>query len=256
MLALGFLSAAFVPLVWGQSSTGLQFEAATVKPNLSINGSSFGGCHAAGQAVSIPAGRCVFRRMSLRSILAEAYRIPALSYEYSIFIAGEPGWVNTEHFDIEAKAEDDGASFDDLTIMLRNLISERFKLAVHESTKEAGGYALVLAKGGGKIKPAQDSKVRSGIGGATLDTTNCIAVTNAPIGRFATRLSRILQAPVIDSTGLTNSYTFTLSWSAEPDDPSAAGIFGAIQEQLGLKLEAKRVPVKIFIIDHVERPAE
>jgi uncharacterized protein (TIGR03435 family) len=236
----------FIRMVYAQTSR-LEFEAASVKRNIST-GSIFGGCHGPGDKYT-PVGRCIFRRASLMRIIAQAYGFrPMLADQW---LKGEPGWAKSERYDIEAKSQDEAATAEDLRLMLRNLLAERFKLAVRETTEEVAGYALLVAKGGPKVK-AGDGKVRSSIG----SNSGRISADNAPMERLATVLSTQLGRPVVDITGLSGHYSFTLTFAKSDDDVSAPSIFTAVQEQLGLKLESKRVPTRILVIDHVERPSE
>jgi uncharacterized protein (TIGR03435 family) len=97
-----------------------------------------------------------------------------------------------------------------------------------------------------------DGVIRSGVGA----NPGSIRANNIPMERLAFALSAQLRAAVIDMTGLTERYSFTLTFAASDSDASAPSIFTAIQEQLGLKLESKRVPTRILVIDYVERPSE
>ena len=182
-------------------------------------------------------------------IMAEAYGFRPMQADQ--WLKGEPGWAKRERYDVEAKAEDDAASSEDLKLMLRNLLADRFKLALRESTEEVAGYALLVAKGGAKLKTGEATG-RSGIG----SNAGKMMADNVPMERVAIALSTQLRAPVAEMTGLTGRYSFTLSFAKDDDDLSAPSIFTAVQEQLGLRLESKRVPTRILVIDHLERPSE
>ncbi len=226
----------------------LSFEVVSIKVNPSTEGSIFTGCHQPNDP-RIPAGRCVFRRASLMWILAEAYALrPFLASQW---LAGVPTWATRERYDIEAKAENAEASPADLRLMVRNMLADRFKLAVHQITKEVSGYALLVAKGGPKVRKGNGTS-RPGIGGNLAG----IDATNVSMAGFASQLSGILGVPVVDMTELTGDYTFTLTFTRDPNDVSAPSIFTALQEQLGLKLESRRVPAQVLVIDHVEKPTE
>jgi uncharacterized protein (TIGR03435 family) len=234
-------------------------------------------------------------------------------------ITGAPDWLNSEHYDIEAKM--DGAQVDEFKAlspeltraarqhMLQKLLQDRFQLTLHRETKELPVYNLVIAKGGSKLqeskpddaagrgdKPADPalaaalaSKMASTggpsaavgggnaggggksvtvvPGGATsfsfssgrggVRTTSGRGTTTAAL---ATSLASIAGRPVLDKTGLTGKYDYKLEYApddSQPDADSPAGpsIFTAVQEQLGLKLEAAKGPVEIVVIDHIQKPS-
>jgi uncharacterized protein (TIGR03435 family) len=216
----------------------------------------------------------------MSSLLGIAYGIN--SYQLS-----GPGWLDTERFTVTAKVPR-GATKEQLTVMMRNLLIERFKLATHFEKKEVAGYRLVVAKGGQKLaaspgapnrdddpsKPPAQFKM-------TLDKEG---YPELPPGRnysmfiangrarwrfgdesmedFAAMLGGQIRQPILNATGLTGKYDFLVSWSyaaMQPDAPADAGptIFAAIQEQLGLKLESHKIPVDTLVIDHIEKvPSE
>ena len=204
-------------------------------------------------------------------------------------ISGGPAWVKTDRYDVEAKlGADDAAEFQKLgpkemsarrAQMLRSLLEDRFKLQVHVVTKDVPIYELVITKGGPKLKDAAtdtDEHLRKGpdgkpINGVMWFLSDHLTAQGYAIGSLANLLSQPFSAlgrPVVDKTGLTGSYNFTLNWSpqmksvlpgavataaAPPDD--APSIFTAIEE-LGLKLQPATGPEKYVVIDHVERPSE
>jgi uncharacterized protein (TIGR03435 family) len=163
-------------------------------------------------------------------------------------LSGEPSWVNTERYDIEAKAPDESIDDDALLAMLRNLLATEFKLVAHEASRETSGYGLHVVKGGPKMKPG-DGLTRGGM----ASNGNMINASNIMMPALATRLTGILRAPVTDLTGLTGKYTFTLSFSSDGNDPDRPTLFTALQEQLGLRLESMRLPTRILVIDHIEK---
>ena len=213
-----------------QASRPWEFEVASIKRNMSPDGSVFGGCHSPGAAVAIPVGRCIFRGASVRTIIAHAYGFRPMSA--GEFLQGEPGWVNTERYDIEAKASDDAATLEQLTTMLRSLLAAQFSLRLHEATKEVRGYALTVSKRGSRVTVG-DGKTRGGI--ALSDSS--IKVNNATMAVVAERLSRTLGSPVIDMTGLPGLYTFAISFAKDMDDTTQPAIFTAFEDQLGLRFE-------------------
>jgi uncharacterized protein (TIGR03435 family) len=155
--------------------------------------------------------------------------------------------------------------------MLRQILTERFKLTVHHENRELPVYALSVAKGGAKLKesvidPAVAASARRG-GGVQM-SMGMIAAHECTIPYFLSMLSRQLGRSIIDRTGLTSNYDFTLRWSADTgagtssNDPAGTqpdalpSIFTAVQEQLGLKLESTKAPADVLVVDHLERPTQ
>lgn len=205
-------------------------------------------------------------------------------------IIGAPSWIDHANYDIEAKV--DGAdmplmknlTLDQRREMIRKLLQDRFALKVHLESKELPVYALVVAKGGPKLhesKPgdtyANGIKGPDGKGGAGMmrfDGKQLIA-QGVPIDNITRFLSNQTGRTVVDQTGLTGKYDFTLDLPArqgpmamgKPPESDAAGadgasedagpsIFTLVQDQLGLKLESSKAQLPILIIDHVEQPSE
>jgi uncharacterized protein (TIGR03435 family) len=168
-------------------------------------------------------------------------------------ISGGPNWLDTERYDIAAKPEGEGSLPNEkLKPLLRQLLAQRFKLATHRGTKEFPGYALVVAKGGPKLKEAAGASdqryiLRGGVRGQ-----------NVSMGWLAAVLARPTGHPVVDQTGIRGNYDIKLDYAPDDSEISAAGpalpsIFTALQEQLGLQLKTQKVPVEMLLIDHVER---
>lgn len=170
-----------------------------------------------------------------------------------------PDWMSQSRFVIVARASAP-APKEKILEMFQTLLAERFKLAFHREKKEMPVYALVVAKNGPKLKAAADD-AGTDIGNKKGDVMTFHGV---PMEMLANTLAGSLDRPVLDETGLKGKYDFDLAWaerkrkgaSGEPASPDAASIFTTLQEQLGLKLESRRAPVEMFVIDHVERPSE
>jgi uncharacterized protein (TIGR03435 family) len=196
-------------------------------------------------------------------------------------IVGLPKWANSERFDIEAKvAGGDIAAFRKLTLdqvrlMGRPILTDRFKFAAHEEKRVLPLYALVVAKDGSKLKPstlsAQDANARTGLiqmrhasnaNGAT-PALNELTARGVTMDRLASTLSQQgLGRVVLDNTGLTDRYDFKLSWASESvaadinsTDTSGPSIFTAVSEQLGLKLEPQKGPASVLVVDLIEAPS-
>jgi uncharacterized protein (TIGR03435 family) len=193
-------------------------------------------------------GSFVMRNVPLRYALEWAYDLK--DYEIS-----GPDWINQEErFDIIAKASGP-ATNDQMRPMLQTLLLERLKMKVHRETRVLPVYLLLPGKGPAKVKPA------SADGDATLGgSANGVFFHNQPISRFTFMLTRRMDRPVLDKTGLTGVFDYTIDLSGlgfngqPPQDPTAGpSIFTAVQDNLGLRLEAQRAPIDVLVIDQVDR---
>jgi uncharacterized protein (TIGR03435 family) len=175
-------------------------------------------------------------------------------------IVGGAKWVDDNRYDIDAKP-DHPVGDDEFKFMLRSLLADRFMLTVHREVRNVSGYALIVAKGGVRAKLAPPDTPED----ATNTTSGGIGRLNAKatsMQYLATRLTDVLNAPVVDATRLDGYFDFDLKWT--PDDATGASIdvsegpsfFTALQQQLGLKLEGRKVPTDILVLDHVALPAE
>jgi uncharacterized protein (TIGR03435 family) len=200
-------------------------------------------------------------------------------------IIGAPAWASSQTYNIRAKiTEADLAALQKLTPeerkqsnqqMLQTLLAERFNLKVHRETRQLPVYELVLAKGGSKLKPIGDDDpgVIKGTDGqlikgsmARFERSGKIIVQQYSMPELAillTQLAQELDRPVLDKTGLTGKYNFTLNWSptihsisSHTDADDAVSIFTALQEDLGLRLQPSTGPVEVLVIDHVDKPSD
>jgi len=243
--------------VFGQIPEAARFDAASVKPS---------GRDTKGSGVRfLPGGRVEARNASLMAILVQAYDVTELR------IAGAPEWVSdakTARFDIEAAAPAGNTETPRLRLMLQALLAERFQLQVHRETRSVPVYALLPDKNGPHLKPVADvDKVR---GTPAFDSNmygGHVDGTDARMPDFVRVLERWLDRPVLDKTGFADAFSVTLSWAPgpentrnalpfapNPDDPQPS-IFTAVQDQLGLRLNAERDPLEVIVIDRVERPS-
>jgi len=207
--------------------------------------------------------RFVAKYYTLKLMIAAAYDLSPK------VISGGPTWADNDHFDIVALTPGEKQpSRPEQMAMLRTLLSDRFKLSFHRETKEFSIYALTVAKGGPKLKestaPASDPPQL--ISTVYPDHLH-LPAKNATMSDFASLLQRaLLDRPVVDETGLTGRYDFDLDWAADetqfggevpvaPADAQAAPFFTAIEQQLGLRLDAMRGPVDALVIDHAEPPS-
>lgn len=205
----------------------------------------------------------------LKPLLMEAFKVKVDQIE-------GPSWLETDCFNISAKIPD-GSSLDQLSAMLRALLTERLKLAAHTEDRPRTGYALVVDKGGPKFKE-DDPKANflgSNAGKTFYGAPGYGAIKGVmTMAALAANLSTQWYGPVQDLTGLTGRYDIDLTWTpdqavgpravdatASADTPPGADIpapegrslITALQESLGLKLERRQVPVQVLVIDHIER---
>jgi uncharacterized protein (TIGR03435 family) len=212
------------------------YEAASVKLNTSGSvGSSSRGSK----------GQVVFTNQTLKRLIERAYTVKPFQ------VVG-PGWIENVSFDIAAKYPPDSKD-DDRSLMLRTLLEDRFRLAVHRTTKEMPGFALVVAKGGFKLKPVEPGGSSTDSNGGRVRTLTAKKTSMAQVADF---VARTLGETVVDQTGIDGAYDFDLRWTTDDQNPDAAPaptLFIALQETLGLRLQPQKVPVELLVVDHVER---
>jgi uncharacterized protein (TIGR03435 family) len=171
-------------------------------------------------------------------------------------IEGKPAWLDSDPYDINAKPEGGiKLTREQLRPMLQTLLEQRFHLAVHTETRQVKGYALMVAKGGAKtgagLKPAK--------GEVTPDwRDDCSAGNlkgrNRSAAFLAAQLTPAAGAPVVDETGLSGRYDVSVEYAPDLEHESTLpSLFTSVEEGLGLRLVAKKVPVSVLVIDHVDR---
>jgi bla regulator protein BlaR1 len=199
-----------------------------------------------------------------RTLIRVAYGLPSGTDSRVI---GGPSWLDGDKDRYEINARIDGTQFADMQkippaeqdrqirLMQQSLLADRFHLKVHFETRDLPVYALTIAKGGPKLSPAKpgESPHLTGTGDGQNNTLTAQAMTmdqliHSPLLRPEGRM-------VIDRTGLTAAYDFTLK-SSIGGDPDATGpsLFTAMEEQLGLKLVPTKAPLEVIVIDHIDRP--
>jgi len=231
--------------IYGQSTVAQQFEVASVKPSSADSNSASG--------IKTGHGRIDAHNVTLQRCIMGAYGVGPHQ------ISGGPDWLDSDRFEISAKAErpvnDDAV----LMVMLQGLLAERFKLVFHRETKTISTFVLEVAKNGPKLEKAEAGE--AGTNTSTSNTGITIAAHNTDMDSFAKILARRTDRPVINRTGLDGIYNFKLEWIPErtgPVDDAAlegAPLFTAIQAQLGLRLRSQKAPVEILVVDHVEKPS-
>jgi uncharacterized protein (TIGR03435 family) len=268
-----------LPPASGQAPATERFEVASIKANTSGDGKVL--------IQMLPGGRFVATNVTLQQLIRNAYQLQEFQ------VAGGPSWIGSDRFDIVAKA--DGAGQSDPAqaaksggpsrgqLMLRTLLAERFALATHIDAKEMSIYALMPVKTDGSLGPQLkraapdcDASTDGGRGRSadcgirTLPGT--IVAGGATLTELADGLSTVLDRVVQNRTGLADPFAFTLRWTPDqippgfdrkaramglpPIDPEGPGLFTAVREQLGLKLDSQKGPVEILVVERAERPKE
>jgi len=206
------------------------FEVASIKVSTAAPGSASG--------ISSDTGRIAGRNVTLRGCVHSAYDFP----EAQIF--GGPRWVDEERYDIDAKAPGPAGDHEMMT-MLQSLLAERFKLVIHLETRPLPGYALVAGKKGLTAKRSEP-----GTRSVTSWSRRSIDAAGCSMEHLAAKLAGVLHAPVADLTGIEGDFDFKLEWT--PDELQTA-VFPALEEELGLKLEGRKVPTEVLVIDSAEK---
>jgi uncharacterized protein (TIGR03435 family) len=231
------------------------FDVATIKP--SEPGTP-------GQSITVQGRRFATHNQTVASMMTFAYGL------HPDQIVGGPQWMKDDRFEITAEPEGTGTPNDkQWRAALAKLLVDRFNLTFHRDKKELSVYALTVLKTGSKLTKNETDV--NGLPGLFFRGLGVFPVRNATMGDFAgTMQAVVLDRPVLDQTNLQGRYDFTLLWTPDetqfggrggqvppPADPASAppGLFTAIQEQLGLKLEATKAPVEVLVIDKLEKPS-
>ena len=224
--------------------------------------------------------------MTLKEMIVLAWRIQPFQ------ILGGPAWLDSIHYDVTARPEGKPQQTE-IPLMLQSLLEDRFKLTIHRETRQLPIYALVVARKDGKLGPRLTKSKEGGCappdpskpppllqpgerptlgcGGSMMGPGRMMAVS-VPVGNLAPGLSRLLGRTVVDKTGLPGNFDIDMEWAPDdarttqllpqeapkpaPSSVSGPSIFTALQEQLGLKLESRKGPVDILVIERAEKPSE
>ena len=206
---------------------------------------------------TISGTRITLTAYTLSNLVTDAYNLK--DYE----VTAATGWIGADRYDIAARSSGERApTTDQVKQMLKVLLNERFQLKFHRETKEMPVYALVIAKSGPKLKEnaADGPRMLLGMGKKAGDVR--YTFTGSPMAQLVGDLSHIpgVDRPVIDQTALSGRYDMELNLATQPGQNPATGlsgesVFTAIEEQLGLKLESRKAPIEVLVIDHAERPS-
>ena len=237
------------------ASANPSFEVATIKPSKPDE---------KGNAILVRGGQFTTINTTLLSLVEFAYDVQANQ------VVGAPDWMASEKFDLAAKPDTPGAPSDkQWKGMLQKLMADRFQLKFHRQNKEMSAYVLTVAKNGPKLTKSDGDP--NGLPGLFFHELGQLYVQNATMDDFTQLMqSAVLDRPVVDQTGIKGRWNFVLKWT--PDESQFGGmgvkvpppsnaadalppLFTAIQEQIGLKLEARKAPVEVMVLDHVEKPS-
>jgi uncharacterized protein (TIGR03435 family) len=224
------------------------FDTASIKPAKS---------GVRGYSIQPLPGRLSVSNTPLRKLIAAAFHV------YDFQVAGGPKWIDSDAFDIEAKAPPGTKPTEKQTMaMLQNLLAGRFALAIHRDTKDLPVYALEIARGGPKFQAAKDV----GDPYFRVFQRRQITAQRAPLEFLLEALSFLLGRPAINKTGLTGLFDYKLEWTPDeiqvgsdetngrPKDENVPSLSSALQEQMGLRLQSQKGPVEIITVDRAEKP--
>jgi uncharacterized protein (TIGR03435 family) len=232
------------------------FEVATIKPaRPDEQGKGFG----------IRGRRFSTINTSLNDLIAFSYGLHARQ------ITGGPAWAESDRFDIVAEPDGEGQpSEKQWKTMVQKLLADRFQLVFHHDKKDLSVYTILVAKTGPKL--TKSTRDPNGLPGLGLRGLGALVVSNGTIADFASLMGNTaLDRPVVDQTGLPGRYDFTLNWTPDESQFASFGVkippppattepppdlFTAIQQQLGLKLDAVKAPTDVLVLDHVAKPSE
>ncbi len=227
--------------VWGALGFAQTFEVATVKPS------------APGQPNGIvramPGNQeYMARNAPLNLMMSVAYTVTNRQ------LTGGPDWVGTARWDLNAKA-DKPYPIEQLRIMLRQVLEERFRLKLRRETREMPVYELVVEKGGPKMPKHDPNDIDHPPMGPGPNGRG-MSGRNLAMNYLAISLSRVLDRNVVDKTGLDGAWDVVLDFVRD-NDPNQDGpsVFTAVREQLGLRLVAAKGPVEHIVIEGAERPS-
>jgi uncharacterized protein (TIGR03435 family) len=230
------------------------YEVATIKPSKPDE---------QGKGFNLRGQHIVVTNMSAQELILLAYNLHPKQ------ITGGPPWLAEDHYAMEIVPDHDGLpSLEQAMGIVRKLLADRFALKFHEEAKDMPAYVLSVAKTGSKVmKSGADPKSPPGMGGPP----GHFMMRNGSMAEFAQLMQGSMDRPVIDRTGLKERYDLKLNWTPDetqfggrvppPNNDAGANsdalppLFTAIQEQLGLKLEATKAPVKVMVIETIDKPS-
>jgi uncharacterized protein (TIGR03435 family) len=226
----------------GLAQTPPTFETASVKLNVTHEVNGEGRPRA---SLNATPGYLTAQNSTLSQFIQWAYNV-------QVFQVSGPSWIDTERYDLSAKASGP-APKEQLRLMLQGLLQERFHLVLRRDTKDLPGYALVVAKGGPKLHESSSE------GDPVMKPNRAIMTAErVTMAWFAETLTNPLRSPVVDKTGLSGRYDFTIDISkyatpSTPPEEMAGALAECLQQELGLRVEARKLPLEILLVERAER---
>ena len=207
------------------------------------------------QGFNASGDRFIVRNETVTSLLMFAYGVDKHQ------IVDGPNWLGNSPYDIEGTTDTPGEpNLRQQQEMIQRLLSERLGLKFHHEKRELPVYAIQIAKGGPKLPAPANPDAEPDQNASGHGTEITVTITSGSIADCILGMQFFLDRPLVDQTGLTGRYDFKLRYTydeAHATDPNAPpGLFTAIQEQLGLKLDAVKAPADVLVIDHIEKPSE
>lgn len=243
------------PVVHMSADANPSFDAVTIKPSRP---------NTPGKLFTVRGREVLAINTTLSDILTLAFSLHPKQ------IINAPSWMEEDHYDVTGTPDTPGQpNIDQMRVLFQKMVADRFQLKFHRDKKELAVYALTVGKGGPKLtKSTADPNNTPSLAFTRLGT---LPARNASMAEFAGVMQMaVTDKPIVDQTGLTGKWDFTLNWTpdatqfiglgggnAPPPDPDGPpDLFTAIQQQLGLKLESTKAPADVFVIDKVEKPSE
>lgn len=234
------------------------FEVATIKPSDPDE---------RGQIVTLRGTEVITTNETVHDLINLAYWLHPKQ------VTGGPPWAESDKYDMAGKPDAPGQpNVDQMKMMIQKLLADRFQLKFHWEKRDLSVYAVRIAKNGAKIVKSQDDpKGYPGWNFGRTASGTALTFRNSPMSQITAVLQNFLDKPVVDQSGLSDRYDFTVTFTLDAgqavrlggapvpaaDNPDAApDIFAAFQQQLGLKLEPAKAPVDVMVIDQVEKPSE
>ncbi len=217
-----------------------EFEAVSIK----LSSPTAGGAIPIGRSAN--PGSVTLLGVTPKDVIVRAYS--RKRYEVS-----GPGWIDQEHYDILARVGRP-ASDPEQRLMLQAMLADRFQMTAHTETRVLPAYELVVAKNGPKLRESAPDE----LGSRVFPNAPGVSGKQISMPRLAELLAAKLDRPVADKTGLSGSFDIELKWTpdtAPADADLGPSVFTAIQEQLGLRLEARKLPVEVMVIDRISKPS-
>ena len=226
-------------------AAGPTFDVATIKLNTTVP-----------DVIDVPpsiGGSFHFQFDTLRTLIATAYKLQPFE------ILGGPSWITSDRYDVEARSSLPKISDDDFRQMMQNLLADRFMLKVHLETRQLTAYTLLSRDKNPWLLKTPPKTPATDCCGTLFNTRKGMEGSRITMSQFIAALTNVLGAPVTDGTNFTAPFDLHLEFTREGapvTDDSPPSIFTALQEQLGLRLEARKTPAAVIVVDHAEKPTD